>query len=69
MMRELPINPPEPREVAECAWCGREIYEGDEAAWSKIHDAFVHGGECKREFAYTSVYEESGIIDVDLTIG
>jgi len=65
---ELPINPPEPREVAECAWCGGEIYEGDEVAVVigsfGSRTEYIHAdNECKAEYAYSVAYELVGVID------
>jgi len=62
-MRELPINPPEPVEVAECAWCGGEIYEGDEVARLSSGEGFVHHDRCSLEYARSIVYDEAGVID------
>ncbi len=30
MAPELPLTPPEPRQRGFCAWCGHEIYEGND---------------------------------------
>jgi len=63
MMPELPINPPEPAEVAECAYCGGEIYEDDEVARIDDGGGFVHEGRCQREYAFERVYDAVGVID------
>lgn len=65
-MLELPINPPEPREVAECAWCGREIYEGDEVARVDDGGGYVHEGDydsCADQYARERVFDAIGVID------
>ena len=28
---ERPLEPPEPKPVCECAWCGAPLYAGDDA--------------------------------------
>lgn len=63
MTRELPINPPEPREVAECAWCGGEIYEGDEVARIDDGRGYVHTGDCAKDYAFERTFDVVGVID------
>jgi len=63
MMRELPIEPPEPVEVADCVYCGGEIYEGDEVARLENGEGYVHSEWCSLEYARTIVYDVAGVID------
>ena len=63
MMRELPIDPPEPVEVAECVYCGGEIYEGDEVHVLKSLRDYVHSDKCATEYAMQEMYDCYGVID------
>lgn len=67
MIRELPISPPEPVEVAECEYCNGEIYEGDEVSVINTEDVYgyVHDGNCAIRYANERVYEISGTINRD----
>lgn len=61
----------EPAEIATCAYCRGEIFEGDEVA--RIDDAggFVHYGwntDCSEEYAKERVYDAIGIIDAKLNV-
>ena len=55
----------EPVQVAECAWCGGEIYAGDEVLRIDDGGGFVHddGGDCAAEYAKERVYDAAGVID------
>ncbi|GAA0840621.1 hypothetical protein GCM10008915_36550 [Bifidobacterium pullorum subsp. gallinarum] len=59
--------PDEPIVVAECAYCRREIYAGDEV--KRIDDAggFTHnnyGMDCAIKYAEEQVYDAMGTINI-----
>lgn len=56
---------PEPTVIAECAWCGRDIYVGDSVKRTVNHGTLVHSVECAQEYAETYAFEESGEIQAD----
>lgn len=56
----------EPPTVAECAWCGREIYAGDEVARS-VDDDVMHDG-CMAEYLRAYYVTYRGVIGADGTI-
>lgn len=59
--------PDEPDVVAECAYCHREIYAGDEV--KRIDDAggYVHanyGTDCAIKYAEERIYDAMGTINI-----
>lgn len=70
MTPEHRFAPPGPRDepptVAECAWCGREIYAGDEV--SDISDYGRVHRDCEYGVIEAIVVRERGVIGADGTI-
>lgn len=61
----------EVREIATCAQCCGEIYEGDEVARIDDGGGFVHDGwntTCSEEYAKERVYDAIGVIDAKLNV-
>ncbi|MNI94715.1 hypothetical protein D3C73_1528570 [compost metagenome] len=59
---------PEPRVVAECCQCGREIYAGEVGArvdgesWAYVHDY------CAFDYAIERIFDGMGVINADGTV-
>ncbi|MNW62115.1 hypothetical protein D3C74_402250 [compost metagenome] len=70
MTLEYRFAPPGPRDepitVAECTWCGREIYAGDEVThinnYGRVHR------ECEYGVIEALIVRERGVIGADGTI-
>ncbi len=60
-------DPAEAPAIEKCAWCGGEVYVGDEVRRSYSGE-IVHDGSCAKRLAYAQFYESHGVIGADLTI-
>lgn len=59
--------PDEPAVVAECAYCHREIYAGDEVKRVDDSKSVVHanyGTDCAIKYAEERVYDAMGTINI-----
>lgn len=59
-------DPAEVSVVAECAYCGGEIYAGDEVMRIDDGGGYVHNGwrtVCADEYAKERVYDAEGMIN------
>ncbi|GAA0373105.1 hypothetical protein [Paenibacillus motobuensis] len=68
---EYRFTPPGPRDepkvVGECAWCGGEIYEGDEVTEMYTHYHTVHA-DCEHAYIESCTIKERGVVGADGTI-